>query len=146
MINPFKEVNWKPDAAEKRKFAKSLMIGFPVIAALILIGRAVFAHAWHPQFPLTLGGIGFAAGLVFWLIPAIATPFFYVWYAIACCVGIVIGNVLLGGFYFTFVTGLRFFLEIIGKPPILKRPDKSAKSYWLDAEKVTDVQRYFRQF
>ena len=146
MINPFKEVNWKPDVAEKRKFAKSLMIGFPMIAVLIFVGRGLITHAWPTQFALTLGGIGFAAGLLFWLIPAIATPFYYVWYAIACCMGIVIGNVLLGGFYFTVVTGVRLFLELIGKPPIRKRPDKSAKTYWLDAEKVTDVQRYFRQF
>jgi hypothetical protein len=146
MINPFKEVNWKPDAAEKRKFARSLMIGFPIIAVLIFVGRGVFGHSWSGQFPLRLGGIGFGAGLIFWMLPAIATPFYYVWYALACGMGIVIGNVLLSGFYFTVVTGLRFFLEMIGKPPILKRPDKDAKTYWLDAEKVTDVQRYFRQF
>ena len=146
MINPFKEVNWKPNAAEKRKFAKSLMIGFPIIAVLILIGRAIFAHSTATQFPLALGAIGFCAGLVFWLIPAIATPFYYIWYAIACCLGSVVGNVLLAGFYFTIVTGLRFFLQIIGKPPIVKRPDKSAKTYWQDAEKMTDVERYFRQF
>ena len=146
MINPFKEVNWTPNAAEKRKFAKSLMIGFPIIAAFILVGRGIFTHSWHMQFPLALGAIGFVAGLVLWLIPPIATPFYFAWYAIACCIGIVIANILFALFYFIIVTGLRFVLEILGKPPIRKRPDKSAKTYWLDVEKITDVERYFRQF
>jgi hypothetical protein len=146
MINPFKEVNWKPDVAEKRKFARSLMIGFPIIAALIFVGRGFFGHSWNGQFPLMLGEIGFGAGLLFWIVPVIASPFFLAWYFLACCMGIVIGNVLLGGFYFVVVTGVRLILEIMGKAPISKNPDKTGKTYWSDAEKVTDVERYFRQF
>lgn len=146
MINPFKEVNWKPDTAEKRKFAKSLMVGFPIIAAVMLMGRGLLAHLWSFQMPLLVGVIGFSAGLLFLAVPQIATPFYYVWYAIACCIGIVIGNVLLGGFYLTVVTGIRVALAAFGKTPIQKRPDRLAKTYSLDAEKVTDVQRYFRQF
>lgn len=146
MINPFKEVNWKPDTLEKRKFAKSLMIGFPIIAALVFLGRGCFAQNWNPDFPLKLGGIGFGFGLLFWILPGIAAPFYLVWFALACCIGIVVGNVLLGAFYFILVTGIRFLLMLFGKSSISKGPEKSAKTYWLDSEKVTDVERYFRQF
>ena len=29
MVNPFNEVSWNPDLRERRKFALSLVIGFP---------------------------------------------------------------------------------------------------------------------
>jgi hypothetical protein len=58
----------------------------------------------------------------------------------------VVGNVLLGGFYLIVVAGLRLALAIMGKEVIRKRPNKSVATYWNEAEKVTDAQRYFRQF
>ncbi|MFT4587452.1 MAG: hypothetical protein ACI9VS_002084, partial [Candidatus Binatia bacterium] len=30
MLNPFKEVDWNPDLPARRKFAVSLVIGFPI--------------------------------------------------------------------------------------------------------------------
>ena len=37
MVNPFKEINWNPGPRERRKFALSLLIGFPCLAAMLLI-------------------------------------------------------------------------------------------------------------
>lgn len=146
MINPFKEVNWQPDTAAKRKFAKSLIIGFPIIAALFLIAGWISKGTWNLDFPLKLGGIGAAAGALFWLVPAIAGPFYKAWYAIACCIGFVLSNVLLGGFYYTLLTGIGLLRRTIGKPPIRKELDRSAATYWLDADQPTDPKRYFSQF
>ena len=40
MLNPFKEVNWTPDLGEKRKFGRSLVLGFPCMALMfLLMGR-----------------------------------------------------------------------------------------------------------
>ena len=41
MINPFKELNWKPDRTELKKFGISLVIGFPIIAVILLAGLLV---------------------------------------------------------------------------------------------------------
>ena len=41
MVNPFKEVNWNPGPQERRKFALSLVIGFPCIAVVLLVLAAV---------------------------------------------------------------------------------------------------------
>jgi hypothetical protein len=93
-----------------------------------------------------MAGVGFAAGLLFWALPGIAKPFYVVWFALACCIGIVIGNVLLTVFYFVVVGGLGLVLRLLGKDPISKGPVAGAKTYWHEEEKVTDVERYFRQF
>ena len=41
MLNPIKEVNWQPDTAARRVFAKSLMIGFPCLALLFLVAGRI---------------------------------------------------------------------------------------------------------
>jgi len=45
MINPFKEINWKPGESELRKFAWSLIIGFPCLALVFFIAKWAKAGA-----------------------------------------------------------------------------------------------------
>jgi hypothetical protein len=145
MMNPFAEVDWNPDVRARRKFAVSLVIGFPVIAILLaLVSYLKTRHAGH--FPLWLGGVGFAAGIILWLLPQIAKPFYVVWYFLGCCIGIVVGNVLFALFFFLVFTPLGFLLRLRRNQPVTKGFDKSRKSYWRDAEKPVDLKRYYRQF
>jgi hypothetical protein len=37
MFNPFREVNWRPSLAERGTFGWSLVIGFPSLAAALLL-------------------------------------------------------------------------------------------------------------
>lgn len=46
MVNPFKEVNWKPDTAEKCTFGKSLIVGFPILALIFLVVVRVKTGVW----------------------------------------------------------------------------------------------------
>src|ERR1041384_3282186 len=95
MLNPFAEINWKPDLRERRKFALSLIIGFPSIALVFFLMGGLVKHNWHPKpFILYLAAIGGGIGVVLWLIPQIAKPFYLVWYFIAGCMGFVMGNVI----------------------------------------------------
>jgi hypothetical protein len=145
LINPFKDTNWNPGPAERRDFARSLVIGFPIFATLLaLIGR--FGHGvWKPGF-FWLGAIGCATGIVLWLIPQIARPFYLVWYFAACCIGIVTSNVLVAAFFALVLTPTGLIMRALGRDPMTRRLDREAKSYWTDAEKAVDPARYFRQF
>ncbi|MBI3882122.1 MAG: hypothetical protein HY301_18940 [Verrucomicrobia bacterium] len=145
MINPFKDVNWNPGRPERRKFAVSLIIGFPIVGALMLFAAWLKTHAWQP-FGLWLGAIGCAAGVVFWLVPQIARPFYVAWYFLACCIGIVVSNVLLTVFFYLAVTPVGWLLRACGRQPLSKGFDKSAATYWRDAEKGIEASRYYRQF
>ena len=146
MINPFKEANWQPDTAAKRKFAKSLVVGFPFMALVFIVAGRFSKGAWDFDFALKLGGFGAGAGLLFMLVPAVAGPFYKLWYAVACCIGLVISNVLLGGFYLTLLTGIGLLRRTLGNPPIRKKLDRNAATYWLDADQPTDPKSYFNQF
>ena len=145
MLNPFKDVNWNPDLAERRKFALSLVIGFPVIAIVFSLVGWLFKHTWKPFF-LWLGVVGFSVGVVLWLLPRIAKPFYVVWYFIGCCAGIIVGNVLLAAFYYLFLTPLGLLLRAAGHKAVSKSFDKRCATYWRDAKKDIDPESYFRQF
>ena len=145
MMNPFKEVNWNPSLPERRKFALSLIIGFPCVALVLSLVNWFAHHAWKPFF-LWLGIVGFGVGVVLWLLPQIAKPFYLIWYFIACCMGIVIGNVLFAVFFYLVFTPMGLALRATGRKVFTMGFDKTQATYWRDAEKVVDLKRYYRQF
>jgi hypothetical protein len=145
MLNPFKDVNWDPDLMSRRAFARSLVTGFPVVAAVLSLIMRAKTGVWKP-FPLWIGGIGCGVGLVLWAIPQIARPFYMIWYALGCCIGIVMGNLLFSAFYYLVMAPFGIVMRVLGRDPLRKTFDKSAPTYWKDAEKVFDLKRYYRQF
>ncbi len=145
MINPFKDTNWNPGTAEKRKFAVSLIIGFPILAAVFALVAWLRNGAWSGGF-VWLALIGAGLGVLFWLLPQIARPFYLVWYFAACSIGIVISNLLIAAFFYLVFTPIGLFMRAFGRDPLQKRFDRSRPTYWHDVEKVVDGERYFRQF
>ena len=145
MMNPFAEVNWNPDRAARRKFAMSLMIGFPCLAIVLLLAGH-FRHGGWAAGPAWLAVAGFAAGLILWLLPAIAKPFYRVWYFLGCCVGFVMGNLLLSLFFYLAITPVGWLVRISGRQSLARGFDRKKTTYWHDADKVVDPKGYFRQF
>lgn len=146
MVNPFKEVNWNPGLRERRKFAFSLVIGFPCIAVVVLLLGLLRGKGWNLPLAAMIGGGGLAVGLLLWALPQITRPFYVGWYFAACCVGLVVANLMLAIVFFVLVTGLGLLMRAVGRRPVRKTFDRGAATYWQDAEPVDDPQRYYRQF
>jgi hypothetical protein len=146
MLNPFREVNWSPGPAERRSFARSLMIGFPCVSALLLIVRRLHSGHWHFELSLWIATIGLALGIALLLLPTIARPFYVAWYALACTIGFIVSNVLLATVYLVFFSFTGLLLRMAGHKPIRRSVDRSATSYWNDAGRPPESRRYFRQF
>jgi hypothetical protein len=146
MINPFKEVNWNPSPPERRKFALSLIIGFPCIAVVLLLVGWLRSKGWNLPLAAIVGGGGLAVGLVLLTLPQIARPFYVLWYFVACCMGLLVGNLALAIVFFVLVTGIGLLMRAFGRRPVRKTFDKRAATYWQDAEQVDDPNRYYRQF
>lgn len=149
MINPFKEINWQPKEDDLRKFAKSLMIGFPCICLFFAC-----IQWWKTgHFPsgnggiLMVSGIGFQVGLVCYYIHGIARPLYYVWYALAACVGIVMANLLFAVLFYGLFTPIGLFMRLIGRDPLkLHWQKEAATTYWQDAEPSPPASQYFSQY
>lgn len=144
MINPFHDVNWNPGPAEKRKFAISLIIGFPVLALFFSLVNWLLHHPEKPGL-IWLGAGGFIIGVILWLLPQIARPFYVVWYFAACCIGIVMANLIFSLFFLLIFSPLGWIRRMLNPTAFSKSLDKSRATYWQPAEKVTDMKRYYRQ-
>jgi Saxitoxin biosynthesis operon protein SxtJ len=146
MINPFLEVNWRPGPVERRKFAQSLVVGFPSVAVALLFLNRIVTGTWRAEPSLWIGGAGAGLGVLLLLFPPITRPFYVAWYFVACCMGLVISNVLFVSFYLLVLTPIGLLLRDLGRPPLRKAPDKQAATYWQPAEQISDPKRYYRQF
>ena len=146
MVNPFKEVNWNPGPQERRKFALSLIIGFPCIALVLLVIGWLRGKGWNLPLAAAIGGGGLAMGSLLLALPQMARPFYVGWYFVACCIGTVVGNLALAIVFFVLVTSLGLLMRALSRRPLRKTFDKRAATYWQDAERVDDPNRYYRQF
>lgn len=146
MVNPFREVNWEPDRQERRRFAMSLIVGFPSVAAGLLVVGRWHGAAWSFGMPLTVGGLGVALGLILWVAPQIARPFYVGWFALACCVGFLIGNVMLAAVYLLLFAPVGLAMRALGRQSLRKGFDRNTPTYWREAQTPVDPVRYFRQY
>jgi hypothetical protein len=144
MINPFHEVNWNPDIAGRRAFAKSIIVGFPLVAVLLGSFGWFHTHTW-PAWTWWLTGAGAGTGGVLWIVPQIARPFYIVWNGLGCSIGFVVSNAAVTAVYFLVVTPIGLALRLLGRDPLRRRFARERASYWEDAEKPGDAERYFRQ-
>ena len=145
MLNPFRDIEWHPGIAEKRAFAKSIATGLPIVGAILGAVGAMRTGAW-PSWTFWLAGIGGALGVLLWLVPRIAGPFYAVWHGGAACVGFVVGNAFAAIVYYLVITPIGLLVRACGRDPMERRFEPGTKSYWKDAEKVDDAERYFRQY
>lgn len=148
MLNPFAEINWKPTVNERRKFAASLVFGLPCVALVLLLAGWLVKGHWQAnlQVALWLAGGGVALGCVLWTAPQIAWPFYAVWHFVSCCMGLVVGNLLLAGFFYLILTPVGLAKRSLTKPAITKRFNRQATTYWKGAGPSPEPEQYFKQF
>ncbi len=146
MINPFTEVNWNPGIAERRKFGRTLLLGFPILAMVMAVLKWFVSGKWHWEAALWMAGVGVAVGLIALALPTVAKPLYLVWYSIACSIGLVMSNLLLGAFYYFAVAPVGLLKRALSRRTFHKGFQKSAETYWQDARQISDPERYYNQF
>ena len=145
MINPFHDIDWKPGREALRKFAFSLVWSTPIFATLAT-GAYWLRHGNLATWPLWVGAIGVTAGAVFWVLPVLARPFYFVWFFVACCMGIVISNSLLVFFYYSVITPIGLILRLCGRDSMDRKPAQHRATFWRPAEPPAAPSRYFNQY
>ena len=145
MINPFAEIHWNPSIAERRRFAKSWMVGFPSVAALSALLLHWRRGEWS-LFPLWIAVTGLTLGALLWRLPQIARPFFVAWHFVGCCVGFAVGNIVFIFIFYLIVTPIGLLLRASGHDPLKRRFTRAATTYWEPVKKKMGAESYFQQF
>lgn len=135
----FQHVNWRPDAAELRKFAIAMVIGFSVIGFLFGL-KAHNVAGVVPRWAL----IG-ALLAVIAMIPGAGRYAYLAVYLPTSAIGFVISHVLLTVVYFVVFTPMGLLLRLFGRDLLgVRRPLNG--STWRARGGKKDSRSYYRQY
>ncbi len=134
-------INWNPSRRELQWFA-----GLLIVFALVVSGLWSF-RTGRSTGPMVLLSLLSAIGLLGLLIPNAIRWFYIAWMIAVWPIGWVVSHVLLALIFFGVILPIGVTLRMLGRDPMRKSIDRSAKTYWIDrATEPTDPNRYFRQF
>ena len=148
MINPFDDVNWRPDENKLRSFGRSMLLGFSGLSVLVLV-----LNLFHLPLDesVAIPAVLFLAGVFFFLVSRlgapVALPFYWVWYALAGAIGIVMANLLLLLFFYVFFTVFAVLFRIAsGRDPLSLGKDPNVRTWWRNRVGKRDLKSYFKQY
>jgi hypothetical protein len=142
----FDKLDLQPEPSEVRRFGLRTL-AFAPVAAIAWFGLLrLTAGAWLWHLPAIILTVGLVVGLSCSIAPRPARIVHVGWHGLVALLDWVVVSIALLIVYGLVFTPIGLILRIIGRNPLLRRPDPDRKTYWQPAEKVTDLQRYHRQF
>ena len=148
MINPFKEINWNPGDEEIRTFGRSMLVGFLVIALIVLVASIAtkpFDEALAA--PIAVSLTGFFLHVLSRLGVTICKPFYLVWHFLAASIGIVVANLLLLFYYYLLLSPFAVLFRITtGRDPLKLKRDVNRRSEWEKVERRRGLKSYFKLY
>jgi hypothetical protein len=143
------KLNLTPTTKELRQF------GFIAFGAFGLLGALLYWHLvplWRvfgaatPDVAYAVWALGALSAILSMVAPRLNRPLFVGLSVVAYPIGVVMSYVIMGGFFFLIVTPLGLIFRLIGRDPLRRQFDETARTYWIPREKPGKTARYFNQF
>ena len=135
------QIETNPSDRQLRQFAG---IWFPLFA--VMVGYILISAFDLHQVAYGLWAFAGIAAVVGLIAPKAIKFLFVGLMFLTFPIGFVVSHVILVVLYYLILSPLGILLRLIGKDPMVKKPDPNASSYWKVREPVTDTETYFRQF
>lgn len=125
-------IDWKPDDVAIRVFARTLMIGFTLIAWVVWYFQGGLAQSREAGVMVWgilpyLWGIPLVLGTLSWLFPAFGRLVYKPWMGIAFVMGTIVSSLILSLVYYLVVTPIGLFMRLRGHDPLrLKRGQRTS--------------------
>ncbi len=143
------EIDFNPDVKTLRQFGVIAFVGFGLLAVLAYHEKLIFSFGLgdaRATVAFALAALGTLA-LLFSVVAPRANRALYVGLSVlAFPIGVVISFVIMGTLYFLIIGPIAVFLRMLGKDPMHRRHDPSARSYWSAARPRRDKDSYFHQY
>ena len=144
MINPFNDVNWKPEKSELRKFGKSMTIGFSILALVFYTYNSLKGvNSWLPLYLFSSGLMCFIFSHLHLTLGRIC---YWIIYSISCSIGLFISNILLIVFYYLFFTPIALVVRLSTRRDPLKLKKPTGNTNWNKYDSNVELKRYFKQY
>jgi hypothetical protein len=93
-----------------------------------------------------LGCLGVAGAAVPWRSERGGRTLYVGWMSAGVPVGWTVSQVCLALAYYVVLTPIGLLMRALGRDPMQRSLDRSAKSYWVEAPRPDSLERHFRQF
>jgi hypothetical protein len=134
------DLNLNPSRKELKFFAIGIIVVFSIVALVI------YRKHGSVPVPATIAGVAAVVGIIGYFVPGFIRYVYVPWIIAAYPIGWVVSHVLLGVIFFGVVTPLALIMKLVGRDPMQRAFDPSAKTYWIERPQNQTTNRYFRQF
>lgn len=135
------EIDWDPKSKQLQNFGKIALAASVVISLLLYLFKGV-AIQWSL--------IIFAVGCIIFIISMISiklTKMIYLGMILLTMpIGWVVSFILMAAFYYLMLAPLGLIFRLMGRDPLHRKFDPTAKSYWLSRQPPKGYEQYFHQF
>jgi hypothetical protein len=143
------ELNRTPDRATLRRFGWVACGAFGVLALLAFEALGPFGSSparLRVPLALALGGFGVLSGMLSFLRPEANRASYLGLSILFFPLGFVVSYAALAALFFLVIGPIALLVRAFAGDPLRRRYDRSAQSYWVEAEARCPKSRYLRQF
>ncbi len=128
------KIDFKPSVTMLRQFGWIAVLGFPLIAVVILFNWL----DWQPNAVVyCLFGLGGLSGVLAMAAPKALQPIYVIMMLVAIPIGFVISMVLLRLIYYLMFTPLALWFRIRGRDAMNRTLEPDRESYWEDHRDIS---------
>ena len=141
------EINWQPSQQDLFDFAKTLLLGGPIVAVFWVLLIKIFSSEWNLIAPTYILSAFVLAGTLIRLAPTLSKPLYLLWFSLVCVIDIVISFTVLTIVYFCVLLPIGIAYQASGKAAQLKKGIcTKSLSYWTKAHETKDLNKYYKQY
>ena len=111
-----------------------------------LVGAIARWQFGAPAAALGIWSAGGALAALYWVAPSLRRPILVGWMYAALPIGWTVSHLMMGVVYFAVVTPIGLLSRLVRGDALHRRPDRKARSYWIERPRRGGTRRYLRQF
>ena len=130
----------EPTAGELRFF------GILLAAFGILMGGLIlyFTDSW--TIAIAIWSVGLLLGTFYYTLSSAQHIMYHAWMAMFYPIGWLISHMLMAMIFYLAITPISLVMRLCGRDPLLRKLDRSTKTYWTPNNTREEAKRYFQQF
>ena len=135
------EIDWNPKSKQLQNFGKIALAMSVIISLLLYLLKGVAI-----QWLLIIFAFGFMVFIISMISLKLTKMIYLGMILLTMPIGWVVSFILMAAFYFLLLAPLGLFFRLMGRDPLCRKFDPTAKSYWLSRQTPKGLEQYFHQF
>jgi len=135
------EIDWNPKSKQLQNFGKIALAATFIISFLLYLLKGVAI-----QWVLIICAFGLITFIISKISLKLTKMIYLGMILLTMPIGWVVSFTVLAVFYFLLLAPLGLIFRLIGRDPLYRKFDPTAKSYWMSRRSPKGLEQYFHQF